>query len=129
MAEARVAITRWRHVAKIPGAHGADNAMSRIDALTREGAVRLDPDRRSRGLFTSPALQLATQVALPTLRRCHPRPDLPGRVVAHVLGVPALELGDPVLLLILNVAHDTSLHGDCTVIPSPLGPHRHTCIP
>jgi hypothetical protein len=31
--------------------------------------------------------------------------------VTHMLGVPALELRDPVLLLVLVVAHDSTVQG------------------
>ena len=44
-------------------------------------------------------------------RRRHPLPHLPGRVVPHVLAVAALELGDPVSLLVLMEAGDPALHG------------------
>ncbi len=39
-----------------------------------------------------------------------PRAALPGRVVADMLVVPALQLGDPVPLLVLVKARNATLH-------------------
>jgi len=38
----------------------------------------------------------------------HPRPVLPRRIVAHVLGVPALEIGDPMLFFVLMESDDAA---------------------
>ena len=40
----------------------------------------------------------------------HPRPPLPGRIVADVLIVTALEFGHPVVLLILMKSGDATFH-------------------
>ena len=67
--------------------------------------------RDASGAFVAaPAFQNAAQAALPALLGSNPGPNLPGRVMAHMLGVPALELRDPVLLLVLVVPHDLTLH-------------------
>jgi hypothetical protein len=50
-------------------------------------------------------------VALPALVGRNPDPDLPWWVVTDVLCVPALELCDPVPLLVLMVPHDLTVHG------------------
>jgi hypothetical protein len=50
-------------------------------------------------------------VALPALVGRNPDPDLPRWVVTDVLCVPALELRDPVLLLVLVVPHNSTVHG------------------
>jgi len=44
------------------------------------------------------------------LRRHHPGAIGPRRVVPHVLWVAALEVGDPVAVLILMKAHDSPIH-------------------
>ena len=46
----------------------------------------------------------------PPLDRHHPRPDLPRRIVSHVLLVTALELGHPVIRIILMEAGDAAVH-------------------
>lgn len=56
------------------------------------------------------ALQDAAQAAPPALVGRDPSPNLPGWVVPHMLRVPALELRDPVLLLVLVVPHDSTVH-------------------
>src|SRR5687767_12474006 len=43
-----------------------------------------------------------------SLRCRNPFPDLPWRVVTHVLAVTALELGDPVVFVVLVKAGDLS---------------------
>lgn len=58
----------------------------------------------------APAFQDAAQAAVPALLSRDPRPDLPRRVVTHVLRVPALQLRDPVPLLVLIVPHDSTIH-------------------
>jgi hypothetical protein len=50
-------------------------------------------------------------VALPALVGRDPDPDLPRWVVTDVLRVAALELCDPVPLLVLMVPHDLTVHG------------------
>jgi hypothetical protein len=50
-------------------------------------------------------------VALSALFGRDPDPDLPRWVVTDVLRVPALELRDPVPLLVLMVPHDLTVHG------------------
>jgi hypothetical protein len=50
-------------------------------------------------------------VALPALVGRDPGPNLPWWVVTHMLRVPALELRDPVLHLVLMVPHDSTVHG------------------
>jgi hypothetical protein len=50
-------------------------------------------------------------VALPALVGRDPGPNLPWWVVTLMLRVPALELRDPVPLLILMVPHDLTVHG------------------
>lgn len=40
--------------------------------------------------------------------RDHPWPDLPRRIVSDVLGVPAVEIGDPVILIVLMEANDST---------------------
>ena len=46
----------------------------------------------------------------PTVRCCDPWPIHPRRVVPHVLLVPALELRDPVTLVIPVVPGDSFIH-------------------
>lgn len=46
----------------------------------------------------------------PALGRRDPLADLPGRIVSHVLAVPATELGHPVALDVLMESDDIPLH-------------------
>lgn len=48
---------------------------------------------------------------LPPLGTQHPGTNLPGRIVPHVLGVPALQVGDPVPLVIEMKTHDAPFQG------------------
>src|SRR5579872_2543032 len=56
------------------------------------------------------AVQSSTNESAPPFLGGHPGADLPGRIVADVLGVTALEIGDPVPLLVLVKANDPALH-------------------
>ena len=56
------------------------------------------------------AVEHSPKVVAPAFRRCNPRPVRPGRLMADVLMVSALELGHPVLLFILVIADDAFLH-------------------
>ncbi len=58
-------------------------------------------------------------MALPALVGRDPDPDLPRWVVTDVLRVPALELCDPVPLLVLMVPHDLTVHGLTRLYESP----------
>jgi hypothetical protein len=67
---------------------------------------------RLRGAFLVAllAFQRRTEAALTALRRGHPRPCHPGRVVPHMLAMPAIELGHPLAFLVLMEADDRALH-------------------
>lgn len=59
---------------------------------------------------TFPAIQLQSQCRLPPFRCNDPRPAGPGRIVAYVLVVPALQACDPVLLEVLVKRDDPAFH-------------------
>jgi hypothetical protein len=56
------------------------------------------------------ALELRAEVLGTAFGGRDPEPDLPGRIVSNVLGVPALELGDPMSFLVLMVTNNRPLH-------------------
>ena len=56
------------------------------------------------------AVESVTQVRFAAFRRPHPFARLPWRIVAHMLVVSALELGDPVPLFILMEADYAAIH-------------------
>jgi hypothetical protein len=64
-------------------------------------------------LRTAAAVQQHSQVSFPALRRDDPGASLPGRIVAHVLGMAALQVGHPMPLLILMEVNNAALltHG------------------
>jgi hypothetical protein len=59
---------------------------------------------------TENAVQGSTDEASSPIFRRHPRPNLPGRIVPHVLGMAALEFGNPMLLIILVESNDSPFH-------------------
>ena len=61
--------------------------------------------RRAKATF-----QARSEVLGPARLRRHPRPYLPRRLVAHVLRMPTLEVGDPGAIGILMKSHNPSLH-------------------
>src|SRR5688572_13354052 len=80
---------------------------------------RLVPDLTKRSLCRAiprcadiafPAVQHLPEHLLATLRRDHPGPVGPRRIVADVLVVAAFELGHPVLRFIEMKAGDASFH-------------------
>jgi hypothetical protein len=54
------------------------------------------------------APQRVPDEACPARFRSNPRSRLPGRIVPHVLGVAALQVGDPMSFLVLMEADDLS---------------------
>jgi len=56
------------------------------------------------------ASEFTTENTLATFGCCSPRPVCPRRIVAHMLVVPAFELGDPMTLLVLMKADDSLVH-------------------
>jgi hypothetical protein len=70
--------------------------------------------RHHRDLVQAPSSRRRQSRVLPNdsagPQRMRPRPNLPRRVVAHVLRVSANELRNPVLLLVLVVPHDLTVH-------------------
>ena len=60
-------------------------------------------------LCTFLARQLAAKVGRAALRSNHPRPVLPRRIVADMLGVAALEVGDPIAVLVLMKGNNSAL--------------------
>jgi hypothetical protein len=65
---------------------------------------------RSWKFVTLWAIEYGGQVALPTVFGRHPAPNLPGRIMAHVLLVAARELRYPVALLVLMETSNRLLH-------------------
>jgi hypothetical protein len=57
-----------------------------------------------------PAVEQSAEVVPPALTCGNPRPVRPGRLMADVLMVSALELGHPMLLFILVITDDAFLH-------------------
>ena len=55
------------------------------------------------------AQQGVAEEACPADLGDHPGPVLPGRIMPHVLGVTALEVGNPVSFFVLMEADDPSL--------------------
>jgi hypothetical protein len=68
----------------------------------------MSPNRRTL-VITVAARELRSDAAGPSFRGQYPRPHLPGRGVPNVLGVAALELCHPMLLLVLPKADDALL--------------------
>ena len=60
------------------------------------------------------AVQLHSEAGLSTCGGLDPRTIHPGRFVTHVLLMPALQIRDPVLLLVLVKAYDLS--SQCVVL-------------
>ena len=56
------------------------------------------------------AIELDAEPAPPPLGGRYPRTLLPGRLMAHVLGVSALKIGHPVGVLVLMEANDFLFH-------------------
>ena len=52
------------------------------------------------------ALERRADARMAALDGNDPRPHLPGRIVANVLGVAALEVGNPMVLVVLVKAHN-----------------------
>ncbi len=50
-------------------------------------------------------------MGLTRLLRQDPGPNLPGRIVSDVLGVPARKFGDPLRLRVQMVADNPAIHG------------------
>jgi hypothetical protein len=46
----------------------------------------------------------------PTIRRENPGSDLPRRIMAHMLGVPALKICDPMVFGVLMESHNAPFH-------------------
>jgi hypothetical protein len=63
-----------------------------------------------RGFVASNAVQLDAKAAGATLGRGNPGPELPRRIVTHVLAVAAPQLGHPVRFVILVKSNDRLLH-------------------
>jgi len=57
---------------------------------------------------------------------CHPRPDLPRRIMPDVLGVPAFQVGHPVSVRILVESDDASGHGLTSTV---IGSHDSSGFP
>lgn len=89
------------------GDHPDDHAVVVVGVAT---AVRGTEELRGRGLVAETAVQDRAQPGLARLGREYPRPHLPGGIVADVLGVAAFQIGDPVCLVILMEADDSSIH-------------------
>lgn len=64
----------------------------------------------NRSLPTGNAFQPLTHHAGPAVLGHDPWTDLPGRFVAHVLGVAALEIGDPLTFAVLVKTDDPPPH-------------------
>ncbi len=69
----------------------------------------LRPTRRGRALAVH-TIQLNAQILASRLFSEHPGPHLPGRIVPHVLAVPAFQIRDPVLCLVLMERHNPTSH-------------------
>jgi hypothetical protein len=61
-------------------------------------------------LVASLAIQFGTEASLPPFFRDHPGPYLPRRTVPDMLAVPAIEIGHPVVFLVLVKRNDFALH-------------------
>jgi hypothetical protein len=57
------------------------------------------------------AVKDRAQTAPAPLARNHPLPVHPRRIVPHVLAVPAVQVGNPMALLVLMETDDLALHG------------------
>jgi hypothetical protein len=60
-------------------------------------------------------LQHDTKLAAPPLWGYDPGPQLPGRAMAHVLGVAAFQIGHPVACFIQMKADNPLLHDDASL--------------
>jgi len=56
------------------------------------------------------AVQGSTDELATTMLGCHPGPDLPGRVVSHVLAMRAFQICNPMPFLVLVKANDMAKH-------------------
>lgn len=66
--------------------------------------------------FAFLALEFGADMALAPFGRRGPKTAGPRRIVTDVLVVAAVELGDPVLCLILMESYDCRHHLDCSLI-------------
>ena len=62
------------------------------------------------------AVELGPDAALTALGGDHPRPVDPRRPMAHMLCVAALEIGHPIVPLVLVKSYDPSLHVGCRYV-------------
>src|SRR5690349_17199924 len=85
-------------------------AVSCWSMRSRASTVRARPRIRRRADVALSAGKHATERRSAAFRRHDPRPVGPRRIVAHVLVVPALQLGDPMLLAVAVKADDAPLH-------------------
>ena len=72
--------------------------------------ARVSSKNRGRSRLAGDALQPLANHAGPAVVGENPRTHLPRRVVAHVLGVAALQVGHPVILGVLVKTDDLPLH-------------------
>lgn len=64
-------------------------------------------------LVTHRAVQLRAEMFAPRRFLQYPRPNLPGRIVAHVLGVTTREVGDPMAFFVVMKSGDGLMHVHC----------------
>ncbi len=85
---------------------------SKADAVSSSPSsrVRDGPSIRRRTLGAFDAAQYLAESLRPALRADHPWPVLPRRVVPHMLIVAALELSNPMTLLVLMKPHDATFY-------------------
>src|SRR5579885_734544 len=95
------------------------------DVKPEGGSVRL----RRAFVVALLAVQYDTEAALAPFGRNHPWTVHPGRVVPHVLAVPAVEVSDPMALLVLMECDDFSFHCDTGVRPCDLPGHLDQIVP
>lgn len=69
------------------------------------------------------ALQILPDAALPPFKGQHPGPTHERRLMAHVLPVPAGQVGDPIALLILMKVDDGLIHRTQNVRLDPCPRH------
>ena len=62
-------------------------------------------------------IQLRAEVRVAPVRRGDPDPDLPRWIVPDMLGMPALELGHPVAVLVLMVSDDRATQSSLGSFP------------
>jgi hypothetical protein len=72
---------------------------------------RMSGARLRKRTLTETAVQRRAQPRVSRLLLEHPRPLLPGRIMPHVLRMPALQIGHPMPLCVLMKSDDSLLHG------------------